>query len=215
MPLCICSVSESFPSWVCIYLSSRFLYYLSKFVLLYLNTHFSYSMSLHVSFVLPLYWMFCHGETCALLWHQILVSVFEKLYLWRKSQAGPDSYEKKSQVCHPWILGISTICIFLENTSLLSNWANTSCPLLNYNLHRFSEIIVDLLIGFPINNIMRPAVGPSYGLFVGRSAEPPDNPARPHWPLPTVHTTQAQNQNWRPARASLLFIHNRPNVPPT
>ena len=28
---------------------------------------------------------------------------------------------------------------------------------------------------------MRPAVGPSYGLFVGRSAEPLDNPAQPHW----------------------------------
>ena len=41
---------------------------------------------------------------------------------------------------------------------------------------------------------MRPAVGPSYGLFVGRSAKPLDNPARPHWPLPTVHATQAQNQ---------------------
>ena len=41
---------------------------------------------------------------------------------------------------------------------------------------------------------MRPAVGPSYGLFVERSAEPIDNPARTHWPLPTVHTTRAQNQ---------------------
>jgi len=33
---------------------------------------------------------------------------------------------------------------------------------------------------------MRPAVGPSYGLFVERSADPIDNPARPQWPLPTV-----------------------------
>jgi len=41
---------------------------------------------------------------------------------------------------------------------------------------------------------MRPAVEPSYGLFVERSAKPIDNPARPHWPLPTVHTTRAQNQ---------------------
>jgi len=41
---------------------------------------------------------------------------------------------------------------------------------------------------------MRPAVGPSYGLFVERSAEPIDNPSRPHWLLPTVHTTRAQNQ---------------------
>jgi len=41
---------------------------------------------------------------------------------------------------------------------------------------------------------MRPAVGPSYGLFVERSADPIDNPARPQCPLPTVHTTRAQNQ---------------------
>jgi len=42
---------------------------------------------------------------------------------------------------------------------------------------------------------VRPAVGPSNGLFVGWSAEPLDNPARPHWPLPTVHATQAQDQS--------------------
>jgi len=41
---------------------------------------------------------------------------------------------------------------------------------------------------------MRPTVGPSYELFVDRSADPIDNPARPRWPLPTVHTTRAQNQ---------------------
>ena len=44
------------------------------------------------------------------------------------------------------------------------------------------------------NCTMRPAVGPSCWLFVEWSADPIDNPARPHWPLSTVHTTQAQNQ---------------------
>jgi len=53
---------------------------------------------------------------------------------------------------------------------------------------------------------LRPAVRPSYGLFVERSAEPIDNPARPHWPLPTVHTTRAQNQTGerRVSSSSLL-----------
>jgi len=46
---------------------------------------------------------------------------------------------------------------------------------------------------------MRPAVGPSYCLFVERSADPINNSARPHWPLPTVHTTRAQNQ-------TILFV---------
>ena len=60
---------------------------------------------------------------------------------------------------------------------------------------------------------MRPAVGPSYRLFVGRSAEPLDNPARPHWPLPTVHATQAQNQTEDWHEPVSLFIDNAQTFP--
>jgi len=55
---------------------------------------------------------------------------------------------------------------------------------------------------------MRPAVRPKYGLFE-RSAEPIDNPARPHWPLSTAHTTRAQDQDQ--LEPVFFFIEN-PNV---
>jgi len=61
-------------------------------------------------------------------------------------------------------------------------------------------------------NGVRPAVRPSYGLFVERSADPIDNPARPHWPLPTVHTTLAQNQTEDRHEASHRFI-DKTNAP--
>ena len=60
---------------------------------------------------------------------------------------------------------------------------------------------------------LRPAVGPSYGLFVGRSAEPLDNPAQPHWPLPTVHATQAQNQTEDLHEPTSFFIENSQTFP--
>jgi len=58
---------------------------------------------------------------------------------------------------------------------------------------------------------MRPAVRPSYGLFVER-ADPIDNSARPHWLLPTVHTTQARNQTADQHEPGPLFI-DKTNAP--
>ena len=60
---------------------------------------------------------------------------------------------------------------------------------------------------------LRPAVGPSNGLFAGRFAEPLGNPARPHWPFPTVHATQAQNQTEDRHEPTFLFIENSQTFP--
>jgi len=62
--------------------------------------------------------------------------------------------------------------------------------------------------------LVRPAVGPSYGLFVEPSAKPIDNPARPHWPLPTVYATRAQDQTEDQHETVFSFIEN-PNFFPT
>ena len=90
----------------------------------------------------------------------------------------------------------------LERINLVRSWSKYAMPassailsaqleLEAISLQRRSAVVRGAYEAF---YQMRPAVGPSYGLFVERSADPIDNPARPQWPLPTVHTTRAQNQ---------------------
>jgi len=66
----------------------------------------------------------------------------------------------------------------------------------SFSLRLFLSCPYFWFVSFSLSlSLLRPAVRPNYRLFVERSVNPINNPAQPHWPLPTVHTTRAQNQN--------------------
>jgi len=141
-------------------------------------------------------------------------------YLPTQSQASYHNACSGPLACRPssGFDGVNKEADVRANTTIVDGHANVPASAVLLDL-AFGAVDVNVNLACtsllsPPSLLLRPAVGPSYGLFVERSAEPIDNPARPHWPLPTVHTTRAQYQTEDQHEPVFSFIEN-PNVSPT